>query len=154
MDCEKDKLLLIEDIKKSLYKFILISKSIINEANYYEEKFPVSQLLVLYLLEKCGPHKVSEIAEKLGITPSAVTNLSNKLVENQFISRSRPKDNRRVVMLSLTDKGEQFIKKTNEIKSEFLGKVLSELHNEDLKNISLSFLKLNYALQKYKSKKC
>ncbi|OAA83859.1 MarR family winged helix-turn-helix transcriptional regulator [Clostridium ljungdahlii] len=152
MNCAKDKLSLIEDVKKSLYDFVIISRSMINEINY-EEKLSISQLLLLYLLEESESYKVSELAEKLGITPSAVTNLSNKLVESQFINRFRPEDNRRVVMISLTDKGKQFLKKMSEVKYRFWEEALSELNNDDLKNMSLSFLKLNYALQKYKNRK-
>ncbi|AZV57284.1 MarR family transcriptional regulator [Clostridium sp. AWRP] len=152
MNCEKDKSSLIEDIKKGLYNFVIISRFVMNEINY-EEKLSISQLFFLYLFEESESYKVSELAEKLGITPSAVTNLSNKLVESQFIHRFRPEDNRRVVMISLTDKGKQFLKKMGEIKSRFLAEALSELNNDDLKNMSLSFLKLNYALQKYKNRK-
>ncbi len=152
MNCEKDKLSLIEDVKKGLYNFVIISRSIMNEINY-EEKLTISQLLLLYLLEDGKSYKVSELAEKLGITPSAVTNLSNKLVENQFINRFRPEDNRRVVMLFLTDKGKQFLKEISEVKSRLLGEALSELNDDDLKNINLSFLKLTYALEKYKNRK-
>ena len=152
MNCEKDKLSLIEDVKKGLYNFVIISRSIMNEINY-EEKLTISQLLLLYLLEDGKSYKVSELAEKLGITPSAVTNLSNKLVENQFINRFRPEDNRRVVMLFLTDKGKQFLKEISEVKSRLLGEALSELNDDDLKNINLNFLKLTYALEKYKNRK-
>ena len=152
MNCEKDKLSLIEDVKKGLYNFVIISRSIMNEINY-EEKLTISQLLLLYLLEDGKSYKVSELAEKLGITPSAVTNLSNKLVENQFINRFRPEDNRRVVMLFLTDKGKQFLKEISEVKSRLLGEALSELNDDDLKNINLSFFKLTYALEKYKNRK-
>lgn len=56
-------------------------------------------------------------------------------------------------MISLTDKGKQFLKKIGEVKSRFLAEALSELNNDDLKNMNLSFLKLNYALQKYKNRK-
>ena len=152
MNYEKDKLSLIEDVKKGLYNFVIISRSIMNEINY-EEKLTISQLLLLYLLEDGKSYKVSELAEKLGITPSAVTNLSNKLVENQFINRFRPEDNRRVVMLFLTDKGKQFLKEISEVKSRLLGEALSELNDDDLKNINLSFLKLTHALEKYKNRK-
>jgi DNA-binding MarR family transcriptional regulator len=152
MNYEKDKLSLIEDVKKGLYDFVIISRSIMNEINY-EEKLSISQLSLLYLLEECESYRVSELAEKLGITSSAVTNLSNKLVESKFITRFRPENNRRVVMISLTDKGKKFLKKMGEVKSRFLSKSLSELNNDDLKNMNLSFLKLNYALQKYKNRK-
>ncbi|MFL0195435.1 MarR family transcriptional regulator [Clostridium sp. WILCCON 0269] len=150
MDCNKNKLLVIKDIKKNLYDFFLLTKSVMNNS-IHEENLPIAQLFFLYQLKEHGPYKVSELAKELGITPAAVTNLSNKFVNNGFIYRYRPESNRRVVMLCLTDKGDNFIEELNEIRFKFLEQVLSTLNEDDLKNIVSSFSKLNYAFENYKN---
>ncbi|MFL0194144.1 MarR family transcriptional regulator [Clostridium sp. WILCCON 0269] len=151
MNYEKDKACLIEEVKKNLYDFLLLIRSITHKSKY-DKKLSISQLFFLYQLREYGPYKVNKLAKELGITPSAVTNLSDKLVTNGFVHRYQPEDNRRVVMLSLTDKGSDLIKESDEMRSQFLIQSLSILNNCDLKDVIYSFSKLNHALKTYKSR--
>ncbi|BAH06047.1 hypothetical protein CKR_0996 [Clostridium kluyveri NBRC 12016] len=152
MNCQKDDLLIIEDIKKNFDDFFLLIKYIMSNSFRYEEKLPIAQLFFLQQLKEQGEYKVSELAKDLGITPAAVTNLSNKFVNKGFVHRYRPDYNRRIVMLSLTLDGINYLEKLNSIKYDFLEETVSILSKEDLRNIVYGFSKLNYALRNYKNK--
>lgn len=152
MNHENNNLLVIEDIEKSFDDFFLLIKYIMGSKFKYKEKLPVAQLFFLQQLNDQGEYKVSELAKDLGITPAAVTNLSNKFVNKGFVNRYRPANNRRIVMLSLTSEGIDYLEKLNKVKYDFLEEAFSILNKEDLKNIVYGFSKLNYALKNYKNK--
>ena len=64
-------------------------------------------VLLLLRLKLHGNMKVTEISELFALTPGAVTNMCDKLEELQYVERVRLKDDRRVVRVSLTKKGEE-----------------------------------------------
>lgn len=71
----------------------------------FDERFPGSQAYILFLLEKKGKQKMTELAETLNLTPGAVTSSSDKLIEGGFIQRVRDEKDRRVVFLQISDEG-------------------------------------------------
>ena len=52
--------------------------------------------------------KASDLSAQLGITPAGVTHLINPLEEGEYIQRLPDPNDRRVVLIGLTDKGSQF----------------------------------------------
>lgn len=73
----------------------------------FDEHLPGSQSYILFLLEKKGQLRMSEIAEILRLTPGAVTSASDKLLEHGHLSRVRSEHDRRVVSLEITEQGKQ-----------------------------------------------
>jgi|SRR5690625_3736832 len=71
----------------------------------YEKTFPGSQSHIIMLLQRSGPLKMSEIAEKLQMTAGAITIASDHLIENDYIERQRDKNDRRIIRLNITNKG-------------------------------------------------
>ncbi|AEN88507.1 transcriptional regulator [Priestia megaterium WSH-002] len=69
---------------------------------------PLNEFLALHLLYKEGNHIVSEIAEHMHISNSSMTCISDRLMEREFVTRVRSQKDRRVVYLSITDKGKAF----------------------------------------------
>lgn len=64
----------------------------------------------LQAIEQLGPGvSVGEIGEAIGAPPSTMTSLTNRLVTLGFIERSTPPDNRRTVVLSVTEVGTRFV---------------------------------------------
>ncbi len=68
-----------------------------------------SQAMILWMLEYKGPQKSSVLAERLCITPGAITSLSDKLIKSGYAIRERDKDDRRVVHLKITEKGRDIL---------------------------------------------
>ncbi|WP_028775431.1 MarR family transcriptional regulator [Shimazuella kribbensis] len=91
-----------------------------------------SQLYILKLLGTEGDKNCSEIAKKLDISLSAVTNLVNKLAKKRYVDRTIPAHNRRMVMLQITEKG---MEKLNESDSKFMevtNQLITDLSDEEL----------------------
>ena len=72
-------------------------------------------LSVLQTFEGKGGIKITEISKKLGLPPSAITPVINSLEERSFIVRKNSPEDRRIVLVELTEKGRDFFSKKQEI---------------------------------------
>ncbi|UPM55185.1 MarR family winged helix-turn-helix transcriptional regulator [Gottfriedia acidiceleris] len=83
-----------------------------------------TQFFVLMYLRKKESCKISEIAEMMGVKPSAVSFMIDRLEHNDFVYREHDKKDRRVVNIMLTEEGikklESVIKDRKEIFESFL----------------------------------
>ena len=64
-----------------------------------------SQFFVLKKINEKGRMTVSEVAEELGVSLSAITALVNRLVNNSMVVRTRDQTDRRLVWLEATEQG-------------------------------------------------
>ncbi|RPJ63393.1 MAG: MarR family transcriptional regulator [Dehalococcoidia bacterium] len=65
------------------------------------------QLKVVLLLYLYGPTRMSELAGSLGVTLATATGIADRLVERGLLTRENDKDDRRVVMCSLSGHGQE-----------------------------------------------
>ena len=77
-------------------------------------------LFLIYKLKSAQPVTISEIANKLGVTLSAVTHQINTLEEQDLIKRLPHSDDRRIVLVELTQKGMAQVLK---LKKEFADRI-------------------------------
>jgi len=106
-----------------------------------------SQFVLLQILRKKGPKKVSELAEEMFVTLSAITGLSDKLVKNEFISRERSEKDRRIVQLVITEKGEQLALKIEQQQKEKMDHIHDGFTEEELKVMKKMYEKLTHNLK-------
>lgn len=94
----------------------------------------ISQLAVLEHLEREGSLKPSELIPFLSTTPAAVTMLLDRMERGELISRERDEEDRRIVWVSITDKGKQELLRGVQVREDYLGSVLDRLssHNQQL----------------------
>lgn len=144
-----DKCTVIEDIKKNISEFFFLIKPFFNNLKY-PDHLTIPQLMFLSELKHNGSCTVSELAKNMVITSAAVSSLSNKLLDNGLITRYRPKNNRRIVILDLTDKGDEILEQSHKAKLMFLGEFLNTLEPEDLEEINSCFYKINTKFKSYK----
>jgi len=96
---------------------------------------PALSMSHIYLLTyiRCkGSCKVTEMANHLGITLSAVTSLVDKLCDTGLVIRHRSEEDRRVVFMKLTEEGEKFLKYIDENRIRLFEKVFSNLSDEEI----------------------
>ncbi|MFE5320273.1 MarR family winged helix-turn-helix transcriptional regulator [Paenibacillus sp. NPDC056579] len=102
----------------------LVMRKLISYCKYVDHRFSGSQVSALEMVEAQGAVKVSQLAEYLSLSASAVTLLSDKLIEFGYLQRERTKGDRRVVCLVITDEGramlEQLLAKETAIVSRWL----------------------------------
>ncbi|MED4856977.1 MarR family transcriptional regulator [Bacillus atrophaeus] len=66
-----------------------------------------AQLFVLASLKKHGSCKISEIAERMEVKPSAVTLMVDRLEQKNLVVRKHDTEDRRVINISLTAEGDK-----------------------------------------------
>jgi DNA-binding MarR family transcriptional regulator len=67
------------------------------------------QFRALVVLASRGPERPSELAEALGVHPSTITRLCDRLVSKRLVNRSESAENRREVTIRLTPKGRRLV---------------------------------------------
>lgn len=105
----------------------------------YEQTFPGSQSHILFLLERNGTKRMSELADALHLTPGAVTTASDRLIDHGYIDRIRDEKDRRVIYLELTQKGKETL---NELQNEgrrIMRLVFNDISETDLKMMNYIF---------------
>ncbi|NTU89749.1 MAG: winged helix DNA-binding protein [Actinobacteria bacterium] len=81
--------------------------------------------------------KISTVAEKLHVAPSAVCRTLRSLEEKDLVLRTVDSSDRRNTYVVLTDKGRQLFDETEKIMSEFLTSVLNKIDAEDIERLNL-----------------
>ncbi|AEH50509.1 MarR family winged helix-turn-helix transcriptional regulator [Pseudothermotoga thermarum] len=97
--------------------------------------------VLLYLFFK-KPKKMSDIASEFAMTKSNITLVIDSLEKKGFVERERSDDDRRVLLVKLTSKGEQICHQIVEQLSKLIQRVISSLPPDDLKVISDGFTRL------------
>ncbi len=94
-----------------------------------------SQFFVLKKISAKGRLTVSEVAEELGVSLSAVTALVDRLVKNGLAMRSRDERDRRLVWLEATSKGKRVLDKCIDARRKVSVKFFGQLPKEDLEKL-------------------
>ncbi len=79
-----------------------------------------------------GGKNMSSVAKRLNITVGSLTTAVNNLVKKQYVERSRSEEDRRVVLVKLTEKGIAAFKHHEEYHRQMTETVLEKLNEEDL----------------------
>ena len=95
-----------------------------------------SQLWVLHVVKEHDGIGVKEIADLLGITSSAVTQLVDTLVKRGYLSRERSPEDRRALKVRLSDQGK---KQVDVLQMKNLEKLFDVFDDEEL----LKYCELN-----------
>lgn len=98
----------------------------------HDENLSENLVLLLLRLKLYRHMKITEISEAFMLTPGAATNMCDKLEDLNYIERIRIKDDRRVVRVSLTRKGEERVEaifsKFSKEKIERISSILEEIN--------------------------
>ncbi|KQL38017.1 MarR family transcriptional regulator [Bacillus sp. FJAT-25509] len=101
-----------------------------------------TQFFVLMYLRKKESCKISEIAEMMGVKPSAVSFMIDRLEHNDFVYREHDKKDRRVVNIMLTEEGIKKLESVIKDRKEIFESFLFNLSDEEL----LQFAKITEKL--------
>jgi DNA-binding MarR family transcriptional regulator len=75
---------------------------------------PLAQLKSLFLIHINVSISVHDLAVALGVTPGDVTSITDRLVGQGLVKRVENTEDRRIVLLQLTDKGRETITRIHE----------------------------------------
>lgn len=101
------------------------------------------QVMLLFMLFKRKCCKATDIANHIGITSGAITAMTDKLESLGLIRRERSEEDRRLVLLSLTEQGQETVKNIHKHRFNILFNRLSALSDEELEQLLRIFEKIN-----------
>lgn len=117
---------------------LIHATEIVNNANIIQfsqrikSYIGISPILVLSELRKKGPQKQKVLAETLGYSPGAITNISTKLVKEGYAERQYNADDRRNVLLAMTQSGSQALDEAQRIGNLIQVELFSVLSEEEI----------------------
>jgi DNA-binding MarR family transcriptional regulator len=104
-----------------------------------ERTITPTQMYMLSLLDTGEASTVSELRKRLDLTSGAATIAINRLIEGQYIKRERDQGDRRVVRLSMTDKGMEIYQKLNDQFQVTYSQLFKDFSAEELEQFLVFF---------------
>ena len=111
-----------------------------------------TQLRSLFLIANKGSTNFRKLAEALGVTPSNVTGIVDRLVEQGLVSRTQNPEDRREMTLQATDKGQALVSNLKEVGIKHMTQILSVLSLEELSALAQGLSAFIKAAETYKGR--
>ncbi len=96
----------------------------------------VPQLKCLFYISNQGKTNFRKLADRLKVSPSNITGIIDRLVEQGLVSRTENPEDRRVLLLQATNEGETLVTELREKRSIYLSQTLTDLSPEELDSIA------------------
>ena len=112
-----------------------------------ERQLPRSELLALLMLQRHGERTMSELAEHLGAPLSTASGIGERLARRGLVHRQRRPEDRRVVVVRLTRKGEAAAGKLRAQVDGLLRRVAGALTEAELAQLVALLAKVAAAFQ-------
>jgi len=105
------------------------------------------QLTVIKMLEGIGDLSLSELSEKIRAQNSTVTGIIDRMEREDLVMRSRSTEDRRVVHISLTEKGRRIAKEIDVEPMEIFRSALETLSPSETKELMKILTKIAKRVQ-------
>lgn len=99
-----------------------------------------------------GENTMSVVAKKLGITAGSLTTAINSLVNKKYVSRQRSEEDRRVVYIRLTEKGEKAYRHHEEFHRQMTNAVVEKLDEDEIPVLLKTLTGLSEFFRGYETK--
>lgn len=126
-----------------------------------QEEITSSQAKVLFTLYFMGTQRSSYISKALGVDGSSVTRMLDRLEKKQLIQRETDPEDRRSVLIQLTEEGRTVTAKTLPLAHAAIDHLTDCLSTQEQQNLQhclskivSSFLSEECVMSKYKGAKC
>jgi DNA-binding MarR family transcriptional regulator len=129
----------IVDIFRALHKEF--RTQIIKESCRYGLTVP--QMLLIHELQEHPGVTLNDLSKKLSLSKSTVSGIVDRLEKGEYVTREIPKDNRRIVKISLLPKGIEISAIVKDVKSKQLSKLLEKVDISETEEIIHAFRKFH-----------
>ena len=109
----------------------------------------IGQLKSLFFISNEGGTSSKKLAEALGVTPTNVTGIVDRLVKQGLVSRAEDPNDRRMLLLKSTKAGEELIYGLRERKRTGFSRVLAGMGDDELLVLQRGLTSLVKAIQRY-----
>ncbi|MEK3899660.1 MULTISPECIES: MarR family winged helix-turn-helix transcriptional regulator [unclassified Paenibacillus] len=93
-------------------------------------------MLILHKIIRDGEQRLGDLAEQLDFTSGAITALSDKLEAGGYTVRRRKEDDRRTVLLDITDRGREMVQRNGNIGARCITLLFEGFTEEELEQQS------------------
>lgn len=108
-----------------------------------------TEMLILLLLEREKGMKVSDVGRRMGMALSTTTSMIDRLENRELVERTRSTEDRRVVMVRLTEEGEKLCARIGDKAEAMLTamwqKVAAKLTDEEIELLKKIYYKMTRA---------
>lgn len=87
---------------------------------------------LLHMIAEAQPVSLKKLAESMHLTPGAITQLVDGLVQAGYVTRTPSEQDRRVMVAALTPEGARTIQAMQRKKEEMFAKIVDGLSDEEL----------------------
>ncbi|GAB6105014.1 MAG: MarR family winged helix-turn-helix transcriptional regulator [Blautia sp.] len=108
----------------------------------------------MHVIEAVGigkPRNMSAVAKSLSVTVGTLTIAMNNLVKKGYVNRVRSEEDRRVVLVSLSEKGEQAYHHHRIFHERMVMSVLKDLNKEETESLTVALMKLQEFFRNYRT---
>jgi len=116
------------DVRRIAESLVRLQKQL-NAALAQHPEMPVTlpQLMLLHLARRSGPYRLTELAAKIEVKPSAVTVMVDRLEKRGLVRRVQDPGDRRAMLVEVTAEGEETLRKAEELRRRLLGRFMERL---------------------------
>ncbi len=94
-------------------------------------KVTLPQIMILHFLEVEREAKMKDLARFMGVTMAAMTGIVDRLVKSGHCVRIYDPQDRRIIKIKLTAKGDDLVKSINESKRRMIIKIFGKISETD-----------------------
>lgn len=105
----------------------------------HEAEISLQQYRALVVIASRGPQRPVDLAEALGVDPSTITRLCDRLIVKRLILRNHQADDRRQVQVTLSSQGRKIVQSVADCRRVEIGKILSSLSSGERVRIVRAF---------------
>jgi DNA-binding MarR family transcriptional regulator len=105
---------------------------------FYKMKITLPQFIVMDFLNRSGQTRMTDAARFLRVTTAAMTGIADRMVRDGYITRISDPQDRRIIKLKLTAKGDKIVKTAVEHRKRSIIKLfgmVSQKERDDYLNI-------------------
>lgn len=110
--------------------------------------FTTSQCNVLLEIIKTGSLTMNELSDKMNLNTSTMTRILDNLVRDKYIARDRDESDRRIVVVRLTESGNEMAQKLTDSVNEYYRKIIENIPEGQLDSVLNSVNLLQSAFEK------
>ena len=97
----------------------------------YKGKITLPQFLILDFLHHQGESRMTDLASFMHVTTAAMTGIGERLVKGGYAVRTYEPQDRRIIKVGLTIKGNELVKKVNHQRREMVLKIFGKISESD-----------------------
>jgi DNA-binding MarR family transcriptional regulator len=96
-------------------------------------------MMILHKVDRDGEQKLGDLAEDLDLTSGAITSLCDKLEEKGFARRRRMPEDRRSVLLGITEEGRAMLVRNREVGRRCMTLLFGNFTGQELESQKTAF---------------